>query len=774
MKEAAPPVSAQQHYRSNAAEWIRAHDPDLLATKRSVRAAIVMPLIFALAHLLFSNPQVSLFGAFGSFALLLLVDFPGRPRTRLISYVALFLVASCFIALGTVVSTHRVAAVVVMAVVGFAVLFAGILTPLAATASTAALLTFVLPVAVAQPPSAVGPRLVGWALAGAACIPACMLIWPTPWHDNLRRRLSAALSAVGRLAQAYAEGRFDPEAQRAVESELLMLREQFRGTPYPPTGPVGGAVALAKLVGRVEWVAGNAMLLGKQGGSSELSTSRAVTSMVAETLHRSASLICDGTAHPVDDPVLIEAVQEATRRLDHLIGTELNAEVSTLMNVESEGTLPASSGSETQGRRGRESIASSLDPSFHARALGIATEMVADAALEAAGAQVVGDRRLSAADEPPARLLTRRLTSHLSFRSVWFRNAVRGAAGLALAVGVVEVTNVQHGFWVVLGTLSVLRSNALGTGATALRAVAGTAVGFVVGSAIMIVVADHTVLLWVLLPLAVLVSGVAPSMISFAAGQAGFTVVVIILFNIIDPAGWRVGLTRIEDVAIGCAVSVVVGILFWPRGATAALGRALSNAFVSSSGYLADAVDRLTTTTRHVDTEPGQRASHGAYLLLDDAFRQFLAERGAKVVPVEIVTRLFTGSNRLRLAAYTLSSLPVPTLEPGQTELESVAIAGAVLRDSYTSSHRWYEEFAEMLADRRDSLDPPPDHDEALREVLVRAFEDARTRRRGDRLRTTLQMLWADELLETQSQVQTDLASAADLFARRRRTSLVI
>ena len=86
-----------------------------------------------------------------------------------------------------------------------------------------------------------------------------------------------------------------------------------------------------------------------------------------------------------------------------------------------------------------------------------------------------------------------------------------------------------------------------------------------------------------------MVSGVAPSAISFAAGQAGFTVVVVILFNIIEPTGWKVGLTRIEDVAIGCAVSVVVGILFWPRGATAELGRALSNSFVENSGYLADA-----------------------------------------------------------------------------------------------------------------------------------------------------------------------------------------
>ena len=45
--------------------------------------------------------------------------------------------------------------------------------------------------------------------------------------------------------------------------------------------------------------------------------------------------------------------------------------------------------------------------------------------------------------------------------------------------------------------------------------------------------------------------------------------------------------------------------------------------------------------------------------------------------------------------------------------------------------------------------------------------------RRVDRLRTTLQMLWADELLENQDQVQADLADSADLFVRRGRWSLL-
>ena len=169
-----------------------------------------------------------------------------------------------------------------------------------------------------------------------------------------------------------------------------------------------------------------------------------------------------------------------------------------------------------------------------------------------------------------------------------------------------------------------------------------------------------------------------------------------------------------------------------------------------------------------MDTESGQRASQAAYLRLDDAFRQFLTERGAKVVPVETVAKLFTGSNRIRLAAFTLATLPELPSGPGQPELESVAIAGAVLRDSFASSHRWYEEFADVLTDRRDSVDAPPVHDGTLHDVLQQAFDDARARRRGDRLRKTLQMLWADELLENQRQVQVDLATSADIFARRR------
>src|SRR6202022_3836137 len=97
-------------------------------------------------------------------------------------------------------------------------------------------------------------------------------------------------------------------------------------------------------------------------------------------------------------------------------------------------------------------------------------------------------------------------------------------------------------------------------------------------------------LLVLVLALAVLLAGVAPAVVSFAGGQAAFTLTLVILFNIIAPTGWRVGLVRIEDVAIGAGGSLAVGVLFWPRGASAPRRQALAQAYADGAGYLASTV----------------------------------------------------------------------------------------------------------------------------------------------------------------------------------------
>ncbi len=84
-----------------------------------------------------------------------------------------------------------------------------------------------------------------------------------------------------------------------------------------------------------------------------------------------------------------------------------------------------------------------------------------------------------------------------------------------------------------------------------LRAVAGTAIGFVLGAVLIEFVGVDPVVLWILLPLVAFGSAYVPEVGSFIAGQAAFTMMVLINFNLIAPTGWRVGLVRVEDVVVG-------------------------------------------------------------------------------------------------------------------------------------------------------------------------------------------------------------------------------
>jgi uncharacterized membrane protein YccC len=246
--------------------------------------------------------------------------------------------------------------------------------------------------------------------------------------------------------------------------------------------------------------------------------------------------------------------------------------------------------------------------------------------------------------------------TNASLRSVWFVNSIRGAAAIAAAVAVADVISVQHGFWVVLGTLSVLRTNAASTGSTALRALAGTAIGFVIGGVLLLAIGSDSTVLWLVLPVAVFVAGYAPGTAPFAVGQAAFTVTVAVLFNLLVPVGWKVGVVRIEDVALGCAVSVLVGLLFWPRGVGAVVGDDLADVFRTGASYLTQAVE-WAIGSRATMPDAAITASTAAQRL-DDGVRGLMAEQGTKRMTWPELCRLLGGSLRLRLTAWAVADLP--------------------------------------------------------------------------------------------------------------------
>ena len=584
---------------SRLLEWLRRRDPGLIALRRASRAALVMPLLFAFGVKVVENVSVATFAAFGSFAMLLFVDFGGPMRQRLEAEALLALSGAVLVVLGTAVSNNAWVAAAAMALVAFAVLFAGVVSSTLASAAPALLLAFILSVTLPAPLSDLPDRLGGWALASVSAWLAVALLWPAPARDPLRGVTVASCRALARrvrIDSAYQRGGVEaPSAEErdragAEASEAVaQLRARFVATPYRPTALGTESRTLVRLVDELTWL--DAILRHSRPSPSagvDLAVC-AVKASAAEVLDECADVLERKAA----DASALEGVVASLRR------AQADSEAGAMLpsHLSHDGSL-----------------VSALDPSFRAQEIAFAVSQIASNVQLAAAAEsrswgqrLLGrqpegvDRRISAAQE--------RAAAHVERHSVWLHNSVRGALGLGIAVLIADLSGVQHSFWVVLGTLSVLRSNALSTGQNVVRGLLGTLVGFAVGAALLAVVGTSTAVLWALLPVAVLVAGFVPATVSFAAGQAAFTLAIVILYNILQPAGWRVGLLRIEDVAIGCAVSLGVGLLFWPRGAAAALGRALAEAYEESARYLAGAVGyglaRCDPTAVHSWDSPG-------------------------------------------------------------------------------------------------------------------------------------------------------------------------
>ncbi len=720
---------------SSRLRFLSISDPGHASLRSAARAAVVMPSVFAIADKVIGNPQVATFAAFGSFAMLVLVEFGGPARTRLLAYLALACVGAGDIALGTLCSRNAWLAAGVMAVIGFAFLFSGLINGYFAAAGTAALLPFILASTIPAPTSVLPTRLEGWALAAGVAILAQMLLWPQRPQSSLLRDAAGAFLALAELAEAELgpDQRALAARAQAAEEAVAALRRRFLAAPHGPTGPTGPQAALSSLVDEFGWVLSLLSPAGREPGLDVCpgENADALAAVVAALRAAAAGIVGD----------------DAQPDLERLHQTREAVALALVRRIPELPAIPDD-----------QALVSALEPAFRIRALSYGARQASAYALEAAGAAASAP----GGEQPRARSLVWMLQAteqlaveHAGARSVWFRNSLRGAAGLAVAVFIAQRSGLQHGFWVVLGTLSVLRSNALGTGWSIVSALAGTAVGIVLGAALVLGIGTHQGVLWAALPLAVLLGSYAPRAISFAAGQAGFTVVLFVLFNLIQPTGWRVGLVRLEDVAIGFAVSLGVGLLFWPRGAAGLLRENLAFAYQRNADYVVASARQLLDGADPAAAAAAAQAADSAAHRLDDAFRQYLAERSPQAAHRESLAALIAGAARLHRAAESLSSLARTVA--GEVRLER---CGLNLDLEVQALRSWYVTLGDALL-RSTSVPPPHQRDAGGRQRLLECVRDAISG--GDRamLRPALGLLWASQHLDTLWELEGHLGPRA-------------
>jgi uncharacterized membrane protein YccC len=708
------------------------HDPGFGALRRGGRAAILMPAAFALGLEVLGNLNVAIFCAFGSMALLLFADFRGSLRDRVRAQAALAIAGAGLICLGTLASSSEALAAIAMALVGSLVLFSGVISSVLASASVPLLLVFIVPVALGGPSGTIPDRLAGWGIVSAVSLVAIVGMWPAPVQTPLLNAAIEALAALAQRLRLESAEAVAPDRSRAGAGEededlsqaggvdgvaaahvaavqaraaaaVAAIARVFSASPYRPAGLSTGSRALVLLVDDLRLLFEIAeeqdadRFVGEVG--QELAHLRREA---AGVLERAAALLADVRSDAAALHAALATMQQAAKALEEAATRRV--------------PRLSASGDRDVEQHGLELVRACIEPAFRAReasfiVVQLAANVEAYAAAEQRGwiERLAGRRPSSSGSVPassgrspsssgPLAVARVRARAHLDPRSVWLHNALRGGVALGVAVLLADLLKVEHSLWVVIGALTILRSNALSTGQNVVGAMLGTVVGFVVGCALIQLIGASSVVLWLLLPVAVLLAGVAPAALSFAAGQAAFTLVLLILFNLIAPEGWRIGITRVEDVAIGGGTCLLVGALLWPRGARAALTAALADAYAAAADYLLAAVSFATSrcdSGQPLCVAPRAEASMllATMLRLDDAFRSFVAERGTKRLALPEATALVNGPAALRLAAAAILDLwaqaPPAAAKRAAATRELVTAVGTV--DS------WYRGFAAAL-----------------------------------------------------------------------------
>jgi uncharacterized membrane protein YccC len=707
---------------------------------RAVRIAIVAPGTFAIGDKLLDNPTTALFASLGSISMLLFADFGGSNSQRVKSHVALVVAGLVLVTIGTVSSSNIWVATSVSVVVSFLILFFGIVSSVVAGAQSALLLSILLPITFQGPIDSIPSRLVGWLLAGVASLLAILLVPPRKSREPLPRLTRDACLEFGGRLHALASATDEQGHPKPSTTAISSLRVTFFSAPYRPAG-------LSRAARSIVQIAEQLILLQSTVDHERALNSdeeRAAIDVAGEALEACAALL--GASHP--DPSALEVWRPRLQQA---------------RDVANQAVVDAIPGALNAPRRGsqnmdRDALVALLEPSFLVQDVTRITDEIVERTIDC-GVARTRTWWQHLLDLSPVNSARVRLGAHLNWRSVWLHNSIRGALGFGLTVFLADLLGVQHAFWVVFGTLAILRSNASNTGQTAVRALLGTAIGLIVGLPVVLLIGDHTTISWILLPLS-FAFGALASAVFFAAGQAGFTFTLLLLFSIVGPVGLDFGLVRITDVALGCAVAVVVTLLLWPRGATANMNRALASAFDLSARYVGEAV-RFSLLRGHASltgTPPVTERTDAANAArrLDDASRQFLAERGAKGVDLAQLTSLIVAVAVLRRTADAINDIWLREDSPPSI---AQSRARAQILFSQAELVGWFRQAAGALM--HDAPVPPPlSSEETMSSRLLDALQDDFTEGDERQAVAAVKLLWTYDQLRSARVVGADILPA--------------
>lgn len=600
----------------NILTLLQAKDPDLLNLRKSARAALVAVPVFALMKVDLDTGPMATYAFFACFVALVYANFGGPRLSRALAYIAMIAICNVLIVVGALLSDTSVAATIAMFAIIFIVSFSAIFGGYTPSFMAPVALSFSLSVLDPINATAIDVRVIGWTIGGMTAMAAALLLWPVNRRPILRRSLAEACAGIATALDAINDSEAAEAGYRRAADALVKVRRQA-GMPLRPVGPAARDIGLIHAIEHVEQAIDlTRRVLDNYDPTQPPSTLYAAC---AHSFRRSAAVLREET-----DP---KTGAQDMPRLQNALLAEVGATDKAIAEDKPENPDGVAEAELARVRRSFPILALSRNAMW----VDVTTAAALGGAQSAQPSETVLERKM--VTDRPAETLRRIhaiVSGALVLDGVIFRNAVRAAAALSLAIIVARFVPVEHGFWIMLAALVVLHSSAASTSVTALQAIAGTLMGFILAACILFLFQANTFALWVLLPICVFLSAYTPGVVNFLVGQVAFNAMVVVLFTLIDPAGITTAVLRIETVALGAACGGIMAFILWPRGARVALASAVASVYRVS----ADAIRTLGSASEaHF-----LKASSDLYAIrrhAEEAFATALTERGQRIdIPV--------------------------------------------------------------------------------------------------------------------------------------------
>ncbi|PBC80745.1 MULTISPECIES: FUSC family protein [unclassified Streptomyces] len=561
--------------------YLLEHGRHALRAHRSVvgnalRVTVASCVAFYVCRYALGLTVMSVYAMFTVVSLGVLARIPGSGRQRATTVLTAIPAGLALVTLGTLLAVQTWSAVLGMLVIGFLVAYAGTTGPRIAGAAPGMQLLYILPCFPPYAPDALGQRLSGFLLGAVLLALAQRFLVPEPDTPPFRRLLADAADAAARLADHHG-GTLPVQALTRAHETGDALRPSRVPPADLPASPTLAHKAMAH-------------------------ATEAVRTLLArlEALHASVG---PRYVYHTETVVLLESIGDAAREAAQALrrgkrlrpgegpsAAVLQSELAPARAHRAVDTLERLSGDDRLVYlRRRSQVVQAADSTV---VLALATRLL------------LGDRSVglspaahgfSYARARLHELWWQRLTTHLTPRSVIFQNACRFALGLAAARAVAGLLDLQHGFWVLLATLTLTRTTSLETWSAVRQALAGTLVGAVLAGGLLALVHDRDMVYAVVLPVVMLVAFIAGPLRGLAWAQGGFTLVVATLFAQVSPVTWQLAPVRLVDVVVGSLIGLGCGLVAWPRGA----GREVRRSMAGLCSAIADAIGY--TTARVVD-----------------------------------------------------------------------------------------------------------------------------------------------------------------------------